>query len=200
MRRTEHTANQYHPRAACEFRGPCCRGDLISKQKQTGVQFPNKKHTERFSRFKKKRKGEKNQGKTWRANKQRLMVFKVSICFSVFHCQVRREEGAAERMASCGGWEGHGWDYSASGGTPYCGPDMPTSLQCIFLWQCRVTDGQKSMKCFFFHTCWGAFLTAISLFVFSLSLSVAVLVVVFKAAKSRRKVKTKLQGKHFFPL
>lgn len=29
MRRTQHTANQYHPRAACEFRGPCCRGDLI---------------------------------------------------------------------------------------------------------------------------------------------------------------------------
>lgn len=60
------------------------------------------------------------------------MVFKVSICFSVFHCQVQREERAVERMVSRRGLEGHGWDYSTSK-DPILWLDMPTSLQCIFL-------------------------------------------------------------------
>lgn len=59
------------------------------------------------------------------------MVFKVSICFSMFLCQVQREERAVERTVDRGGLEGHGWDYSPSK-DPMLGPDMPTSLQCIF--------------------------------------------------------------------
>lgn len=59
------------------------------------------------------------------------MVFKVSICFSVFLCQVQRKERTVEGMVDRGGLEGHGWDYSPSK-DPMLRPDMPTSLQCIF--------------------------------------------------------------------
>lgn len=75
------------------------------------------------------------------------MVFKVSICFSMFHCQVKREERAAERTVSSGGLEGQGWDYSTSK-DPILWLDISTSLQCIFLWQYRVRSG---------HIAWSVF-------------------------------------------
>lgn len=59
------------------------------------------------------------------------MVFKVSICLSMFLCQVQGEERAVERTVDREGLEGHGWDYSP-GKDPMLCPDMPTSLQCIF--------------------------------------------------------------------
>lgn len=79
------------------------------------------------------------------------MVFKVSICFFVFLCQVQGVERAVERKVDRKGLEGHGWDYSPSKDPMLC-PDMPTSLQCIF------SDNTGSRTVIkhemFSHTCW----------------------------------------------
>lgn len=138
MRQTLQTANQYHPQAAWEFpKGRLHQRHYISKQNPSKS---TNKHRLRSFLSKKK-------SPTLRANKRCLMVFKVSICFSVFHCQVRRKERAAEGTVSRRGLKGHGWDYSTSK-DPILWLDMPTSLQCIFLWQCGVTLGQKAWNVF----------------------------------------------------
>lgn len=137
MRQTLQTANQYHPQAAGEFRRTNSTKYIIFLNKAY-VNLQTNAGCEAIW-VKKSR--------TLRANKQCLMVFKVSICFSMFHCQVQRKERAAERTVSSRGLKGHGWDYSTSK-DPILWLDMPTSLQCIFLWQCRVTHGHKAWNVF----------------------------------------------------
>lgn len=158
MRRTQQTANQYHPQAACEFRRPRCQRDLISKQNTST--FSKQKQTEKLPRWgffcflflNKKKEKEKKKSRYNLEGKQAApygfqglhLFFRVPLSGAEERKEQWREWRAAEGEKAKAG-------IIARAGTPYCG------LTCLPAYSAFFSDNTGSPAVrkheMFSHTC-----------------------------------------------